>query len=502
MKKLLLFFAFVFTQLAIAQLPNPVYAHNFTETLTASNFTVGTGISLSDRDGFVNHAAYLASGHGALSLNISTNKTALMQEGTVSLWFKYEGEGISGFGDNKPLVFWSNGNTSYSEGIMFALGSSGNIRVISYKEQYVGGNQVSSETTGANGQWHHFAVTWKFGSNGYVKGYLNGALVVTKSIEHNLTAALDTMYFTGFNDTYSSSLYGSIDEIKVFTQALTASQVLESMTVPAQTCQVTFTDNVLKNVLLNHNPTIDTNNNGEIECSEAAAFTDFLNLYNYGISNLEGIEAFTNVTYINCSRNSLTQVNFGLNPNLTRIDCNRNNLTSLDLSNNLALTQLYCGENPFTFVDITANTAIHDFHATGSPNLVAVNLANGNNANFTQMMIAGCPNLTCIQVDSISSVAGWTGFNFNKPTGVSYSTTCALSTSDFDTAKISVYPNPVQNILNIETEANVTIFDLSGRQIMKTDNTNQINVSSLAKGTYILQLEVDGNINIEKIIKQ
>lgn len=77
-----------------------------------------------------------------------------------------------------------------------------------------------------------------------------------------------------------------------------------------------------------------------------------------------------------------------------------------------------------------------------------------------------------------------------------------LSNKQLTSKPINFYPNPVQNILNIEMEANVIIFDLSGRQIMKIDNTNQINVAPLAKGTYILQIEIDGNVNTEKIIKK
>ncbi|MCL9808923.1 T9SS type A sorting domain-containing protein [Flavobacterium luminosum] len=76
-----------------------------------------------------------------------------------------------------------------------------------------------------------------------------------------------------------------------------------------------------------------------------------------------------------------------------------------------------------------------------------------------------------------------------------------LSNEKFQDKTFNFYPNPVQNILNLEIEANIRVFDLSGRQIMKVDNANQIDVSSLAKGTYLLQLEIDGKVNNEKFIK-
>ena len=60
---------------------------------------------------------------------------------------------------------------------------------------------------------------------------------------------------------------------------------------------------------------------------------------------------------------------------------------------------------------------------------------------------------------------------------------------------IYLYPNPTQNILYIETTApikTITLQDLSGKQIpiAPTNNktTTQLNLSSLAKGVYILKV--------------
>lgn len=70
-------------------------------------------------------------------------------------------------------------------------------------------------------------------------------------------------------------------------------------------------------------PDIDTNNNGEIDLSEALN-VKYLNVADAQISNLSGIENFTN---------------------LIQLDCTMNKLTSLDLSNLILLENLNCGYN-------------------------------------------------------------------------------------------------------------------------------------------------------------
>ena len=53
---------------------------------------------------------------------------------------------------------------------------------------------------------------------------------------------------------------------------------------------------------------IDSNNDNEIEVSEALLVNDLV-LYNCGISNLSGLEYFINLTHLNCGNNTtnLTQ---------------------------------------------------------------------------------------------------------------------------------------------------------------------------------------------------
>jgi uncharacterized protein len=63
----------------------------------------------------------------------------------------------------------------------------------------------------------------------------------------------------------------------------------------------------------------------------------------------------------------------------------------------------------------------------------------------------------------------------------------------------SVYPNPASDVINFNKTTDVSIYNISGKQIRIERNVNQINVSDLNTGIYFLQ-----NINGEvvKLVKQ
>jgi len=92
---------------------------------------------------------------------------------------------------------------------------------------------------------------------------------------------------------------------------------------------------------------INTNGDKEIQVSEASAFNDTIACSEMNISNLKGIEAFTALTYLNCSDNQLKSLNVSKNTALTSLNCSENQLTSLDVSKNTALTTLVCEGNKF-----------------------------------------------------------------------------------------------------------------------------------------------------------
>ena len=77
-----------------------------------------------------------------------------------------------------------------------------------------------------------------------------------------------------------------------------------------------------------------------------------------GISSLEGIEYFPELTLLICEKNSLTELDLSANTKLTYVMCGDNQLTTLDVSNNTALEYLSCGGNQLTELDVNKNMAL------------------------------------------------------------------------------------------------------------------------------------------------
>ncbi len=81
-----------------------------------------------------------------------------------------------------------------------------------------------------------------------------------------------------------------------------------------------------------------------------------------------------------------------------------------------------------------------------------------------------------------------------------------LTSENFDTnnLEVGVYPNPVNDVLNIDTKEevlSVEVYALQGQKVLSSKQ-NKINVSELPAGIYLVRIEdVNNNIATKKIIK-
>ena len=83
-----------------------------------------------------------------------------------------------------------------------------------------------------------------------------------------------------------------------------------------------------------------------------------------GISSLQGIEYFTELTKLRCYNNQLTSLDVSKNTKLTSLNCLGNQLTSLDVSKNTKLTLLQCSGNQLTSLDVSKNTELSYLYCT------------------------------------------------------------------------------------------------------------------------------------------
>ncbi|MEN8885676.1 MAG: ASPIC/UnbV domain-containing protein, partial [Winogradskyella sp.] len=83
-----------------------------------------------------------------------------------------------------------------------------------------------------------------------------------------------------------------------------------------------------------------------------------------------------------------------------------------------------------------------------------------------------------------------------------------LNVEDVTLSDMVIYPNPVEDILTIETSADLTnrvatIFDINGRKVHSQNLvSNNLRVSNLESGIYFLMLESNGKSMKRKFIKK
>jgi hypothetical protein len=99
-----------------------------------------------------------------------------------------------------------------------------------------------------------------------------------------------------------------------------------------------------------------------------------------------------------------------------------------------------------------------------------------------------------------------TGEPFPSFSVLSGSLSLAVSDVNANKAKLTIYPNPAVDVVNLKsskTIKEVAIFDLTGKIVKREKTNSQVNVSNLAKGTYVAQaIYIDGSVENTKVIKK
>ena len=224
---------------------------------------------------------------------------------------------------------------------------------------------------------------------------------------------------------------------------------------------------------------VDTNNDGEIQVSEAAAIKKLF-VSNANISSWGGIEYFTNMFSLDVSSNNFTSIdvshtvlpslqwfycnnnlltdgsvdltgqdlvilnmgsnafttfNFNQFPNLLFLGCEYNDLTSIDVSNCTSLKELRCQSNALTQIAITNIPTLTHLYCDNNP---IVSLTMSNLPNF---MFLFCSNtqLSNFQIDLPKLQELW--LNQNQLT--------TLDLTNFPMLR-TVYVHSSQNLVSID----------------------------------------------------
>jgi len=274
-------------------------------------------------------------------------------------------------------------------------------------------------------------------------------------------------------------------------------------------------DTQFEQVLIDQNIDSDGVINGQVLTSDISGLTE-LSLYNY-IEDLTGLEDFVSLEYLNLDNfydinNQEGNVDLSNNVNLKKFtmygggDAINNNVNKITLNNNPAIDTIHAPDN-WLLRELDLKTGSTDASNIDIDiHIIPFDLWGESVENFDE-------NFFCIRVTDAAAAAAGTGVYSSWTIKADdnpyyFSETCTLGTNRFDENDISIYPNPVNNNLNIKsnnTKLNsVKIFNLQGQLVneFKALNTDVFDISELASGLYVIHIESDTGIAKKKFIKQ
>ena len=259
-------------------------------------------------------------------------------------------------------------------------------------------------------------------------------------------------------------------------------------------------------VRIQNNPLLTTVGNVTLQTSVLGQPTiEFFQINNNPLLSSVGMSLDASATSssvvgnLNINNNpALLNLNF-LN-NINVISCATLNISSMPISSLASLTSL---------------TSVGTIQITGNTNLTDISALNNINiGNITSLLISVNPMLSTCAVDWVCDYLATSSPNVaisGNATGcesvAAVNTACAaLSTSVFDLASMSLYPNPTDAIFSIvvpnEVVKQVRIFDVTGKMLLDTQQTT-INVSSFSSGIYLINIETEsGKMGVSKLVKR
>jgi hypothetical protein len=266
---------------------------------------------------------------------------------------------------------------------------------------------------------------------------------------------------------------------------------------------VTIPNAIFKAALV-ANSDINTNNDSEIQTSEATSFTGKIDVSNQGIDDLTGIEAFVNFTDLDVSNNILTALDLSSNSKVKYIDAQSNEivsiditacidlenlilqsnrLTALDVSKNVNLDAIFCTYNELTSIDVSAIPVLRQLECTGN-NISTLDLS--NNPDLINLQF-GSTKITSIDISNQNL----------KQLSCSSSLMTALDLSlQTNLTSLTISYSPGFTSIDLSNNLKLYHFRASGTSIKSVDLGNHPNLSTvdLSSNSSLVYLNVaNGN---------
>lgn len=161
----------------------------------------------------------------------------------------------------------------------------------------------------------------------------------------------------------------------------------------------------------------DNTLDGSVLTSSIQLVSDLV-IDNKGISNLNGLQDFTNITNLSANGNSLSSVNVSSNTQLKFIFLDDNNLSGINVQNLPDLEKVSVSNNNISTIDVSTIITLQQLIVDGN-NLMQLDVSTNPNLNILD---SRDNNISCIRVsgDQFANIpSGW-----NKDDTTTYGITC------------------------------------------------------------------------------
>lgn len=489
-KLLLLFLVLTFfanAQVTLGLLHEFKFNNSYNNEAGNQNFTSNASTSfVSDRNGNTNSAVQISN---------TTIQTTLV--------------GLPIGAAARTVSFWYKTNTTISYPNVFSYGINTVNRMFGMYHNVSGmpvffcntGDIASTGNGIPNNTWNHAAITY---NGSQVVVYINGIIVINGSIALNTG---NSAFLLG----HASSTTTTIDDLKIYNRAITQTEVqaLYNGALPPAIAEYNF-NNTLENVNGTNPFSVGANNSFVADRNGNANSALYINNYisatipNLPYGNLIPASVSVWVKMTNSGGGYI--YTYGLSPNASSGFINSTEIIAFGPGGNFALNNLSNNVNEWYHLVFTYDGQASRIYRNGT--LLGAwdrnwNIVNNNNLFSLGKFPGSDTNYFEGNVDDLKIYP----YALSQTEINNLYTNNSLSSQDFNQSNLEVflYPNPANDVLNIEMIKEVKsleIYNLQGQKI-KSAIQKQINVSDLAKGIYLVKVsDIENATTTKRIIIQ
>lgn len=206
---------------------------------------------------------------------------------------------------------------------------------------------------------------------------------------------------------------------------------------------------------------------------------------NKEISNLKGIEFFTNIWLLECYYNNLTTIDLSHNKKLSYINCIYNKLEELDVSELPLLEKFACDGNKLQSIDVSENKKLKDFSCKEN----SLGTLNVSQNTELERLVCGHNNLTELDVSENKKLKQLWCYE-NKLSNLDLGNQTELEV-------LSCGDNPL-SVLDVGANTNLEKLFVSNTNLTSLDATNNTALATFVGKdcSYNIAVEGDGKFDL------